>query len=247
MAGSSFTAWLVFLCPAGSERSLGLRIERSPPTRLRVRPSRDVPRWGPSLFVRSHASDTPPRDTRSVTRSLRRHGRWHPPGGLDTSHPSTTPWRAGGGLSIRRCRGWQISPEPAGVGRASRVGETAARPHVNAEGPRRGSRPPVAGAGVCGRSARGRTRPHPATRGAGNSKPPKSGEKELAAHPRGKKERSGSDLRTCEPEKKKRREAPAFSKVKRCFVSYLSSTVIEIDLGLASSRLGSVRCSTPWR
>lgn len=29
--------------------------------------------------------------------------------------------------------------------------------------------------------------------------------------------------------------------------SYLSSTLIAMDLGLASSRFGSVRCRTPWR
>ena len=73
--------------------------------------------------------------------------------------------------SNRRCRGWQISPEPAGTGRASRVGETAARFLANAEGPRRGSRPPVAGAGVYGRSGWGDARPHPATRGTGKTKP----------------------------------------------------------------------------
>ena len=61
------------------------------------------------------------------------------------------------GCSNRRCRGWPITPEPAGPGRASRGGETAARPHANAEGPRRGSRSPVAGEGVCRRRARGRT------------------------------------------------------------------------------------------
>ncbi len=99
-----------------------------------------------------------------------RHGRWHPPGVLNTPHPSTGPWRSGGGLSLRRCRGWQISPEPAGPGRASCIGETAARPHANAEGPRCGSRPPVAGGGVCGRSGWGDARPHPATRGTGKTK-----------------------------------------------------------------------------
>jgi len=41
----------LLLCPAGHERSLGLGLEPSPPTRLRVRPSRDVPRWGPSLCL----------------------------------------------------------------------------------------------------------------------------------------------------------------------------------------------------
>ncbi len=76
----------------------------------------------------------------------------------------------GGRLSIRRCRGWPIPPEPAGTGRASHVGETAARSHANTEGPQRGSRPPVAGGGACGRSGWGDARPHPATRGTGNTK-----------------------------------------------------------------------------
>src|SRR3972149_4852590 len=57
----------LLLCPAGSELSLGLGLEPRPPPppRRRVRPSRDTPRRGPSLFVRSHASDPPPRDARS--------------------------------------------------------------------------------------------------------------------------------------------------------------------------------------
>jgi hypothetical protein len=38
------------VCPAGPERSLGLGLEPSPPTRLRVRPSRHRPTGGPSLF-----------------------------------------------------------------------------------------------------------------------------------------------------------------------------------------------------
>ena len=62
---------------------------RGAPRLLRLRPSRDVSRRGPSLFVRRHASDTPPRDARSVTRSRRRHGRWHPPGGLKAPLPES--------------------------------------------------------------------------------------------------------------------------------------------------------------
>jgi hypothetical protein len=76
----------------------------------------------------------------------------------------------GRGVQIGRRRGWQISPEPAGTGRASRTGEAAARPHANAEGPRRGSRYPVAGGEVCGRSGWGDARPQPVTRGDGNTK-----------------------------------------------------------------------------
>ena len=43
-----------FSCPAGYERSLGLRIERSPPTRLRMRPS--VPLAARTLVVRPSAA-----------------------------------------------------------------------------------------------------------------------------------------------------------------------------------------------
>jgi len=46
----SFSLREAFSCPAGYERSLGLRIEHSPPTRLRVRPSRHRPACGPSLL-----------------------------------------------------------------------------------------------------------------------------------------------------------------------------------------------------
>jgi len=79
-----------------------------------------------------------------------------PAGRIYSAHPKRQERREGhlgGGHSIRRCRGWQIAPEPAGTGRASRAGETAALFHANAEGPRRGSRSPVAGGGTCGAAA----------------------------------------------------------------------------------------------
>jgi hypothetical protein len=102
----------------------------------------------------------------------------------------------GGGHSIRRCRGWPITPEPAGPGRASRIGETAARLYANAEGPRCGSRCPVAGEGVCRRRARGRTSLQLATVAPAKQKPLRSnkgnpncggGQGPKAANPRGKK------------------------------------------------------------
>jgi len=106
------------------------------------------------------------------------------------------------GDQIRGCRGWQISPEPAGTGRVSHVGETAAQHHANAEGPRCGSRPPVAGEGVCGYSGWGDARPHLATRGNGKTKSHHAvDQKKQAAHPQGNKEapRSGKKEAGSEP------------------------------------------------
>jgi hypothetical protein len=71
--------------------------------------------------------------------------------------------------------------------------------------------------------------------------------KKGSAHPRGKKEPSGSDLRRREPQEKKRRGSPGALGDEYVPQRYLSSTLIEIDRGLASSRFGSVRCSTPCR
>jgi hypothetical protein len=155
--------WLrTWFCPAGWEQSLGLRIERSPPTRLRVRPSWHRPACGPSLFpyeTLSRGQRFHPPVWPLGARTLRRNGSYRPLGGLHP-HPPAARCATGGGRSIHRCRGWPIPPEPAGTGRASRIGETAAQHHANAEGRRRGSRPPVAGGGVCGRRTRGRPRPH---------------------------------------------------------------------------------------
>ena len=151
----------------------------------------DVPRWGPSLFVRSHATDTPPRDARSVPA---RSGEMAPDApGADLTTTPRSPRSCSTGVGnvfgraekFRRCRGWPISPEPAGTGRASRVGETAARLHANAEGPRRGSRSPVAGEGVCRRRARGRTSLQLATAAPAKNKPHAVKHKTKAAHHRG--------------------------------------------------------------
>ena len=120
--------------------------------------------------------ETPARDPRAPARWL-----LHARGAILTTTPSARnpatgneqlscarpAWASGRGERYRRCRGWPITPEPAGSGRASRVGETAAQLYANAEGPRCGSRPPVAGGGVCGCSDWGDARPHPATRGTG--------------------------------------------------------------------------------
>ena len=82
---------LLSSCPSGSGASIRPRIERGPPTRRRMRPSRDAPRWGPSLFARDRASDTPPRVARSVpARGV--ETRLRPRGGFGP-HPRAT-WGA---------------------------------------------------------------------------------------------------------------------------------------------------------
>jgi hypothetical protein len=76
---SSLSLREAFCCLVGFERSLGLRIERSPPTRLRVRPSRHRPACGPSLFPFLA------RDARS--------GPAFPPAGLAARFPhAPAPW-----------------------------------------------------------------------------------------------------------------------------------------------------------
>ena len=209
----SVTASRLLSCQAGA-RLLGAC---SPPLAAR-RDSLDRdpaarPAPGP-LGVRNRPRHRHPVPVRALgPRGLGRHGRWHPLGELITPHPGTAPWHAGGGLSTRRCRGWQISPEPAGTGRASRIGETAARLHANAEGPRCGSRPPVAGGGVCGRGARGRTSPHPATRGTGKENR-HAVRKKTGRAPAWQNKPPGSDMnhRNCSPGRQENRENGVWGK-----------------------------------
>jgi hypothetical protein len=103
-----------------------------------------------------------------------------------------------GGLPCR-CHGWPIAPEPAGPGRASHIGETAARLFANAEGPRCGSRSSgrgrrslqaatVAPAKKNSRHAMTRER-EPPTRGA-RRKASTDWEKHRALHPWRTKKRS---------------------------------------------------------
>jgi hypothetical protein len=146
---------------------------RRAPRLLQPRPS-SAARGGAPRCPHTTASPTPhPGSARWGPRGLRSDGR--PTRWADSSpHPKkSVPWA---GDQIRRCRGWQISPEPAGTGRASRAGETAARLHANAEGPRRGSGCPVAGGGVCVRSGWGDARPHPGHRGTGKTRASRSEE-----------------------------------------------------------------------
>ena len=203
---SSFSlhAATAFLLPSGCAASRRLLAPaRCAPRLLRLRPSRDVPRWGPSLFARGCASETPPRHARSVTRSLRRHGRWHPPGGMNTPHseePERFPTRTGLAPTLQDHQirsvvvnsaprvGGAITPERAGPRRAARRGETARPPLADAEGPLRRSSP-------SGRSRRRReSRPERDERGprpSGQKNLPRSGKGSRAAHPRGKKNLHG--------------------------------------------------------
>ncbi len=102
------------------------------------------------------------------------------PGIARTPILSKTSGLAGGGSSIRRCRGWPFAPAPAGPGRAIRAGVSRPRLHADREGPRRGSPCPVAGTGACGLGrggARARIRP-PA--GPASKRPPRSGRRNAA-------------------------------------------------------------------
>jgi hypothetical protein len=194
----------VFFCPAGSELFFFLSLRnglvvpsgcaaarrllapaRCAPRLPRPRPSSASPAGAPRCL---HETAPPTPHPGPHAGSPRSREAWPlaPTWRFETPRPGTARWRAGGGLSIRRCRGWQISPEPAGPGRASRVGETASRLLANAEGPQRGSRPApggIAGGGVCGRSGWGDARPHPATHGAGTTKLSRSGKKGACGAP----------------------------------------------------------------
>jgi hypothetical protein len=65
-------------------------------------------------------------------------------------------WRVELGLRCAPRASGAMTPARAGTERASRGGVSLAPSHANAEGPRRGSRSPVAGGGVCRRRARRR-------------------------------------------------------------------------------------------
>ena len=104
---------------------------RSPPSHETLgRGQRFHPPAGRSGPARSGGMAPVARGAISTTAPLARN----PATGNEQLSCARPAWAFGLGERYRRCRGWQISPEPAGPGRASRVGETAARPHANAEG-----------------------------------------------------------------------------------------------------------------
>ncbi len=183
-------------CPAGSEQSLGLRIERNPPTRLRVRPSWHRPACGPSPFLalalRARAQPASPpaglaaRSPHAPAESLLSPaGRSSPPPPRSPVHPHAgdalaralaslaerTELRAGGFQFAPRVSA-AMPPEAAGTRRADRDGVSATRTHADTEGPRPGTRCRVAVEGVSVRSAQGRARAErPRTRVARNEAP----------------------------------------------------------------------------
>ncbi len=136
------------LCPGGVGRVLGRRIERRPPTRLRVRPSRPERRADPRCPPPSHKAlgrgqRLHPPLWPLGTRTLRRHGP-RPPGRSGPHPPmlrkpccspsallghslSGRASNSRAGVSfMRRCHGWPSAPPTAGPGRASRAGVSLA-------------------------------------------------------------------------------------------------------------------------
>ena len=160
------TSWL-FVCPAGSEQSLGLRIERSPPTR---RSGRSVPARSAGMAPIARGAEFTPtprfplylHTPDALARPLvllvgpPRYGRGavNPPRGCQRP-------------CLRRLRVTE---------RAARGGVSLARLHANSEGPRHGT------------TQFGRSRRSLGAQRAGASK------RREAAHPRGKKRSAG--LRT---------------------------------------------------
>ena len=158
-----------------------------------MRPSRGAPRWGPTLFVRDHASDTPPWDARS---GPARSGAMAPVArgaDLTTTLPSTTVllerceqffWVVG--LHSARRVEWPLLRRPRGPQRAARGGVSVTRPFVDTEGPRPGPHCWVVAGGVSVRCERGRaSAERPLTRRA-KQKP--HAVKRKAANPPGKRE-----------------------------------------------------------
>jgi len=183
-------------CPAGFERSLGLGVEPSPPTRLRVRPSRHSPACGPSLFpflardARGGQRFHPPVWPLG-SRTLRRNGSCRPRGGFHhhprsrmkrSRAPATGQLGPGFNVSSRRVG---VSNRPAGAsGHASRGRGDPAR------GPGRG-----VGAAVCCGHRGAPARDALPGRGRGSLGAPRAGasKRRGAAHPLGKTEPSRSE------------------------------------------------------
>ena len=81
------------------------------------------PGRGPSVSANSRVPDTPPRVRTPGTPWPPEISPPHPSSELNAHHPKEREKRySGGELSLRRCRGGPITPQPAGTGRASRAG-----------------------------------------------------------------------------------------------------------------------------
>jgi hypothetical protein len=84
------------------------------------------PERGPSVSAHNRVPDTPPR-FRTPGTPWPPETMAAPPAGRNHDPPPKRKRScSGGGLSLRRCRGWLISPQPAGTPRAHRRRETLA-------------------------------------------------------------------------------------------------------------------------
>jgi hypothetical protein len=108
----------------GGSRRL-LAPARGAPRLRRPRPG-SASRGGAPRCPQTTASPTPrPGSARREPRGLRRHG--CPTRQAESfPRPKGAAICSGGGYSIRRCRGWPVTPEPAGTPRAHRWRETLA-------------------------------------------------------------------------------------------------------------------------
>ncbi len=173
----------VFFCPAGFEQSLGLRIERSPPTRLRVRPSSAARRADP----RGSAFGRPRLHAAVATlgaRTRRRHGSYRPRGGFHR-HPRSRMKRSRGPATEQPGPDFNVSSRRVGVSnrQAGASGHASLGRGDPACGPGRG----VGDAVLCGH----RGAPARAVllgRGRGSLEAQRAGasKRRAAAHPLGK-------------------------------------------------------------
>jgi hypothetical protein len=180
----------VFFCPAGHERSLGLGVEPSPPTCLRVRPESATRREAPRR--RREAAAPYPHDGQRVGCPhapaqwlLWPAGRSQPPTlrletlkpGMRTSCPTTSRAcgpRAGVGVSSARRRGGHRSGGHGVPSVRSRGGVSVTRFLADTEGPRPGTHCWVVAGGVSARRESRLRRDEQAPRGrspAGQNRP----------------------------------------------------------------------------
>jgi hypothetical protein len=145
----------VFVLPGGCATPPRLlsrhRRDRCAPRLLRLRPGSASRAGVPSVSARRRVTDTPASNRAPGPRSLRRDGRSHPPGGLNTPHPQsggTNPTGRFPGLAKRfvqlhgkREGGGEIRPAGEKSYGAEACGHQAARPASGNAGPDRASLP----------------------------------------------------------------------------------------------------------